>query len=390
MKKNKKILFWIIIVALFVLLLYIVDLFVGIIYDKVAPDFGRKNLALALNPSDENQRLLESPHPYLTYVNTPNYYSNGVRQHNNMGYRNNDDIELLKDSSTIRILVLGGSTTYGAGVDKPENTWSAQMQKLLNKSLSKLSTYKVEIINGGLCWATSAELLNHYIFRDRSFNPDIVILHTGGNDAEPLLHNNYTPEYTNWRSIKSGGRNSLRQGEESIIRVSNIIKFVYSIWYNRIGYAIPMAYVHTNNLAKLNKEEVLYNVTNNTPVGFSRNLSLLIRNIKQDGAITVYFQFYEMGKEIFSAKGKLALDKANRNINFSELFDVRRLALRKNENTAKSICKNQNIQYIKIKDGDIPVEYFVDQHHLNSYGQEFKAKFMSKRVFPHILKLINK
>ena len=105
------------------------------------------------------------------------------------------------------------------------------------------------------------------------------------------------------------------------------------------------AYIYTKSPAKLNKEEALDNVNNNDPEGFSRNLSLLIRNIKQDGAIPIYFQFYQPGEEMFSEKGKSALENAIRNTNFSELFDANRLAFSKNENAAKLICKNQNIEY---------------------------------------------
>ncbi len=388
----KKTGFWFILAALLILFLYVIDLFTGVVYDKIAPEFGRKYLSLALNEySGKELPLLLRPHPYLTYENTPNYYKDGIRQHNNMGYRNRDDIILSNNSSTIQILVLGGSTTYGTGVDKPEDTWPAQLQKLLNKWLmNKSFTYKVEIINGGIPWATSAELLNHYIFRDRYLRPDIVMLHTGGNDCTPLMHNNYNPEYTHWRYIRSGGRNGLRAGEASIIRASNIIKFVYSIWYSPIGYSTSRAYIHTKSAAKLHKAEALNNVTNNPTTGFSRNLSLLIRNIKQDGAIPIYFQFYAPGKEIFSEKGRKALEIANKIINLSELFDVHKIALRKSEETAKAISMNHDIEYIEISDGDIPIEHFVDQHHVNIHGQKFKAEFIGKRIFPHILKLINK
>lgn len=385
----KNIIFTIVIFSLPVLFIYYIDAYIGTIYKDIAPEFGRKNLALALRHyNGKVSRLRLTPHPYLTYENTPNYIRKGVRQHNNMGYRNSADTELLKAPLTIRILALGGSTTYGTGVSKPEDAWPEQLQTMINQSLSSNSNYKVEVINAGLPWGSSAELLNHYIFRDRYLNPDIVILHTGGNDMGPLKHDNYTPEYTHWRSIKSGSGNFLRPGEAHIIRASNIIKLLYSYWYQNIGYATKSAYIHTKGSATLTNEQAANNIANNMPVGFSRNLSLLIRNIKQDGAIPVYFQFYWPGEELFSDKAGPALIKANKAVNFTELFDAHRQALNKNETAAKSVSENKNIEYIEIERNAIPVEYLVDQCHLNHDGQEFKASFMNKRIFPYLERLL--
>lgn len=381
----KKVLFSIIMTTVVISVCYIFDLFVGVIYDNVAPEFGKKNLDLALRVANGNKAVLQqSPHPYLTYVNTPDYYKNGIRQHNNLGYRQKNNVEQLKDSSTLRILVLGGSTTYGQGVEAPEDAWPSIIHEWLN---AKSSNYKVEIVNGGMPWATSAELLNHYIFRDRYLEPDIVILHTGGNDGGPLKFSGYSPEYTHWRTIKAGGKNSLRPGEKGLIEASNFIKLFYSIWFSRIGYAIPRAYIHTNSSAKLSKEEALINVTNNEPLGFSRNLSLLLRNIKQDGAIPLYFHFYAPGKEMFSEKGKSALKEANRIVNFTEFFEVNKIALNKIENAARLITNENDVEFVQIENGAIPVEYFVDQCHLNRLGQEYKANFIIKYIVPYIEKL---
>ncbi len=134
--KIREIIFSIILFTFTMFLLYATDLLVGIMYEKVAPEFGRKNLAMALNDAKGELLLPQSPHPYLTYENTPNYYRNGIRQHNNLGFRQKSDINQSKDSLTLRILVLGGSTTYGQGVDDPEDAWPSIMQELLNATLS--------------------------------------------------------------------------------------------------------------------------------------------------------------------------------------------------------------------------------------------------------------
>ena len=53
------------------------------------------------------------------------------------------------------------------------------------------------MVNAGLPYATSAELLAGYMFRHRYLDPDLVIIHErGGNDTSPLMYEDYNPEYT--------------------------------------------------------------------------------------------------------------------------------------------------------------------------------------------------
>ena len=389
-ERVKKIGFSIFTAILLIFFFYIAEMAVGVLYEMQTPKWVKRRLSLALHEHNDKPGIsLSRPHPYLTYENTPNYMYKGIRQHNNRGYRNSADIELAKASTSIRILVLGGSTTYGQSVDNPEESWPSLLQNMLNNLLNEEPLkYKVEIINGGIRWGTSAELLNHYLFRDRYLTPDIVILHTGGNDGHPLKYNNYNPEYTHWRSIHGGGENNLRPTEVSLIQASNIIKFIYSIWYSKVSYSPPKAYIHTRGFADLSKADGLENVTKNSAKGFSRNLSLLIRNIKQDGAIPVFFQYYMPGKEIFSEKGKTALKNASVAVNLSIHFEAFQIAYSKNQQVAQTVSKTHDIAYFKINDGEIPIEYFTDNAHLDTRGQQYKAEFMKANIFPYVLKLI--
>ena len=63
--------------------------------------------------------------PYLGYIPYPQYKSHGVEQHNCDGYRGSR-IPLSRNKK-LRVLCLGGSTTYGLGVDSPSQTFPAQL-----------------------------------------------------------------------------------------------------------------------------------------------------------------------------------------------------------------------------------------------------------------------
>ena len=69
--------------------------------------------------------------PYLLYVPTPLYANEFGQQNNEHGYRGRL-IPLERTEGVSRILCMGGSTTYGFGVDRPSDVWPAQLEALLN------------------------------------------------------------------------------------------------------------------------------------------------------------------------------------------------------------------------------------------------------------------
>lgn len=148
--------------------------------------------------SDELQRL--SAHPYLNYFPTPSFTIDDVQQHNIHGYRGNA-ISLNKSDSTTRILFLGGSTTYSYFTNEPDSTLPEQVRSFLSRKCSSCYNKHLEVINAGLPSGTSAELLAHYLFKYRYYNPDVVVIHSGGNDAigNAVSGGPYQPDLSHFR-----------------------------------------------------------------------------------------------------------------------------------------------------------------------------------------------
>ncbi|MBS1618516.1 MAG: hypothetical protein JST76_08360 [Bacteroidetes bacterium] len=145
--------------------------------------------------------------PYLGYVPYPGYSKNGVVQHNEAGYRG--DKVPLKKSGKLRVLCIGGSTTYGLGVPDPSQTYPARLQGLLDQEIRRdqhlAALYSgAEVINAGLEAGTSAEELEQYLFKYRYYRPDIVIIHSGVNDAEVMENANadFQLDYTHYRRLQ--------------------------------------------------------------------------------------------------------------------------------------------------------------------------------------------
>jgi hypothetical protein len=99
--------------------------------------------------------------------------------------------------SGFRILCLGGSTTYSDAASSPEMSYPAQLER----HLSNLG-YDVDVVNGGAPYYSSAEVFANFAFRGIFTQPNLIVLHTGGNDQEPLMSPQpYQPDYTHWRSV---------------------------------------------------------------------------------------------------------------------------------------------------------------------------------------------
>lgn len=142
--------------------------------------------------------------PYLLYAPSPNLEKYGYRQHNEDGYRGKK-VPVVKQKGTYRILFMGGSTTYSMWVNDPDSAYPAITGDILNKDLaegriSNNKVKKIEVINAGVPWGTSAEILTHYNFKFRYYDPDLVVINTGGNDAYAhFIGGPYSPDFSHFR-----------------------------------------------------------------------------------------------------------------------------------------------------------------------------------------------
>lgn len=360
-----------------IVLLVIADLLVGLFYNRVAPSLGQRNIQILLGEVDKEQALNERPHPYLLWENTPNYISpNGVKETNNLGYRNKEDFNFSKDANVFRVLTLGGSTTWGYLLDDPGDTWPSQLEEMLNDALSENSDYeRIQVINGGLNYGTSAELLLHYLYRDRYLDPDIVIIHTGGNDAKLLLFHDYNPDYSFFRPGWTADIHRLRTGESFLIRHSNIVKLFYAFWIND---SVALPYINKQNKSfDLRPQYYVQNARANEPVGFERNLELLIRNVISDGAQPVLFPYVMVSDEQFDI---LSAESAKRVAFTRKIREGLVIALDKNYEVMERLSLEYQIPLINLSPEEIPIEYFLDDAHLSREGEAIKAQVVANQI----------
>lgn len=137
----------------------------------------------------------------LNYANYPGFIDHDVIQNNEDAYRG-EKINCTKGNK-FRILFLGGSTTYGM-VRYPDQTFPAQTGKILNEEIKNFSTRwtEVEIINAGIIGGLLSDELHNYIYKYRYYKPDLVVIHSGGNDGFFDMSDSWLdPDYANSRSF---------------------------------------------------------------------------------------------------------------------------------------------------------------------------------------------
>ena len=173
-------------------------------YARLAPPSGDAAVQILLGNRTPDEALAIRLHPYMLYQNNPQFVRFGIKQHNSMGYRG-PEVTACPQPGVIRILALGGSTTYGYLLRDASDAWPAQLARILTERLGR----PVEVVNGGLPYAMSSDLLAHYIFQDRFLgarnNPELDGV-AGGSASRPWWKSLAAPSISRRRTHEPGHR----------------------------------------------------------------------------------------------------------------------------------------------------------------------------------------
>jgi lysophospholipase L1-like esterase len=137
-------------------------------------------------------------HPFLGYSNLPNQNTPHFSI-NNLGFRGSD---IRKDEKTTkRIIVVGGSTAFGTGLQHDDETFARHLEQLLN----------AEVINAAVVGHASGQELVYLLTELVDLQPDLVIALNGWNDYN--LHP---------RASQFGGSNGFWQVEEQLQTLQSV------------------------------------------------------------------------------------------------------------------------------------------------------------------------
>lgn len=137
-------------------------------------------------------------HHYALYNLTPDLATADGLRHDHLGLR--DARELTPDPEAIRIVFLGGSTTYTVGIRDNRAIFTARLEERLNRELAaNLGGRRFEVVNAGLPGATSAENLIRLELLVAEIEPALVVVQHGLNDGWARAAGDLAPDYANYR-----------------------------------------------------------------------------------------------------------------------------------------------------------------------------------------------
>lgn len=309
--------------------------------------------------SDQVQRLTE--HPYLNYFPTPGFSVDGVKQHNEQGYRGSQ-VALIKPDSTIRILFLGGSTTYSYFTNESDSTFPELVRSsLLNNC--KLGANNVEVINGGLPSGTSAELLTHYLFKFQYYNPDVVVVHSGGNDAiGNAVSGSPQPDLAHFR------KNFVDPEPPPILvrwmLTSRFVSFfLIKLFYHRYTDGDHFGHTGEENPCRWFEVDTTVSVQREFNA-FYRNIRTLVRLAEEDGAEVILVPFIVNEQFVKNEWSAIAVDYIN--------------GVAQNRIHLQEIANRQQVHFCNLTIEDIDDDRFwIDDCHLITAGISKKSQVVA-------------
>ena len=220
-------------------------------------------------------------HPYTAYALTQGYAdAQGGTHHNAHGFRG-PELDSIVGPSHVRIVALGGSTTYTIKVADDRDTYPQQLQRILRDGTSRTD---VEVVNAGVGGFTTFETLVSFAFRILPLEPDIIVVYHATNDLHARRVERYLPDNTGYR----------RSWKLESSAATRLLKWSYLLRLVAVTTTPlqPLGVEHyTRRNDELNDHPSVGLLQVNPPTNFARNLRSLVQLARANGIQVVLCTF---------------------------------------------------------------------------------------------------
>ena len=276
-----------------------------------------------------------------------------------------------KKSNAFRIMCIGGSTTWSTGVVADTDPCYPEALEVYLRSQG----FDVELINAGVPYHSSLDVLMRLITKGLFYNPDLLLIHTGINDVGPLTSpQKYKADYTHWRKVGFSNNKFFKKLWDDF--PSSLFRLFILMYLNPShDYSLS---IQTSEI----KHEMLSKtlVNQNRLIGFKKYFSAIISIAKANNMTPITI---------------LANNDQRRDGSFAKQFS-------KKENIEYAINRSNNAQYFlntvmdSISNSEkiniIPFNefkpskkhYWKDSCHLNPKGTKEKAMFIGDYLIKNI------
>ena len=239
----------------------------------IAPDDVAMEYSLYSYLSPDNQRYVR--HHYLNYYTNPEY-KRGATYHNSLGYRNTE-FPVKKPAGVFRIALLGGSSTYDTSIKNNDETFAADLEKILR---DKYAYKNVQVINAGVGGYNSWESLINLEFRVLDLEPDLVIVYHGPNDVHARM-----VDPASYAGDDSGRRKQWESPSVPLLEHSALFRVLLrkSGITNQVGIGNFVTSDTSYEPYELKEDDYKELLKKNPPVYYRRNLNNMIAVSEANG-----------------------------------------------------------------------------------------------------------
>jgi lysophospholipase L1-like esterase len=342
----------------------------SIFYYLIVPAPRRQvvEVALGIRDPDLNSVARYRPHPYLNYTGNPDHVTpDGEKLHHEIGIRRTDVDLTRKPEGAFRVLAMGGSTTFGLFVPETREVWPG----LVGQALAETFGAEVETVNAGIPNYSTFELIGFAALWLPEIQPDLVLVHTGFNDAFAVgFPDEGGPDNTTFRH--SWSYRPLPGGVRTAMRASHFLRALGTGWLSRSGHQIgdmtpAMQYPIPPD------DEVLKNVEGATGRYFRRNLETLIVLIRHAG-------------------GEPVLVNMPINPRFEEThsvyYEAVSEAVKRNNRIMSEVAERHGVTVVDLYSEMRDAEIYVDAAHVGKPGMMQKARIVFDAIRPVVERML--
>ncbi|NIA15305.1 MAG: hypothetical protein GWP08_14645 [Nitrospiraceae bacterium] len=199
-----------------------------------------------------------------------------VTRHNASGFRGDSEFP-PKTDGTLRVICLGGSTTYGVSVVDNDATYPAALERFLNDDLRPEAWERVEVFNLGVGGYTSREILMNLKLHGLPLEPDIVLIQSGVNDVTPRFYVDFDLDYAHFRK-------PLQPLETGLLARTAFRSHLFLIAGWKLGLLAPITLQSRSQYPMPPAKEALANLNRNGTEAYRRNLAEAIDLAEGAGA----------------------------------------------------------------------------------------------------------
>lgn len=198
-----------------------------------------------------------------------------VTTHNAEGFREARSFP-PRDPGRPRIVCVGGSTTYGAGVEDNRDTYPAALER----ALRRLDGRPWEVFNLGIGGYTSREVRLNYQRHGRGLEAGLVLIQSAINDVAPRFYPGFKCDYSHFRRpltlpARGGWRHWAYQS-----------RLVLLVGYHA-GWLTPLTLQDRTQPPWPSPGQIEASLAQNGPACYREHIRGLIEDVRADGSAPV-------------------------------------------------------------------------------------------------------